>query len=132
MAETTIKIKLANNEIVAVDAQLQFLKSELFAPALENVEQYLLIKDHRHLNTIVHLTKLTPFVILQFDAQGKFSGATYSLDPNNSPFTFYSTASYFLLLHFPISFLLHEVLSIYNAKALTSSSVGLARMQRRS
>ena len=105
-----MKIKLKDNTIVSIQTNLVTLKQELFAPGpIDNDYGIFVVKEHKFINTILHLTNISPCVILQFDESQKYTGASYSLNMNNSPFTIYSTGYYFLLLNNPLFFELDNV-----------------------
>jgi len=68
--------------------------------------------QHQQLNTILDLTKVSPFVLLYFEdveREFKFSGASFSLNESGSPFSILATSKKILLLRYPISFDLANV-----------------------
>jgi hypothetical protein len=68
--------------------------------------------EHQQINTVLELTKVSPFVLLYFDDALQFAGAAYSLNGSNSSFGVGTLYKKVLLLHYPISFVLEEVLSL--------------------
>jgi hypothetical protein len=65
--------------------------------------------EHQQINTLLELSKVSPFVLLYFDDNLQFTGAAYSLNGFESPFGISTQAKKILLLHYPISFQLEEV-----------------------
>ena len=77
---------------------------------LQNGITPLFIKiEHQKINTLLELSKVSPFVLLYFDETLNFIGASYSLNGFESPFGISTQAKKILLLHYPISFQLEEV-----------------------
>lgn len=68
--------------------------------------------ENKQINTLLELSKVSPFVLLYFDEKLDFSGASFSLNENKSPFTISNKAKKILILHSPISFQLKDVLSL--------------------
>ena len=65
--------------------------------------------EHQQINTVLELTKVSPFVLLYFDDALQFAGAAYSLNGSNSSFGVGTLYKKVLLLHYPIAFQLEEV-----------------------
>ena len=65
--------------------------------------------EHQQINTLLELSKVSPFVLLYFDEELLFIGAAFSLNGSQSPFGISTQAKKILLLHSPISFTLEEV-----------------------
>jgi hypothetical protein len=65
--------------------------------------------EHYQINTLLELSKVTPYVLLYFGDELQFIGATFSLNGSQSPFGISTQAKKILLLHSPISFTLEEV-----------------------
>ncbi len=65
--------------------------------------------EHEQLNTLLELSKVTPFVLLYFDKDNFFTGAAYSLNTSQSPFSIQTQSKKTLLLPFPLNFTLNEV-----------------------
>lgn len=68
--------------------------------------------EHQQINTLLELSKVSPFVLLYFDDKLQFTGAAYSLNGFDSPFGISTMYKNILLLHYPIDFQLEEVASI--------------------
>lgn len=80
---------------------------------LQNGITPLFIKiEHQQINTLLELSKVSPFVLLYFDVKLQFTGAAYSLNGFDSPFGISTMYKNILLLHYPIDFQLEEVASI--------------------
>jgi len=110
-----VAIHLKNQSTVNLNLQSISIESEGFdANLLLNKEDkcFLLEKKHRAITTTINLTKVTPYVLLQFDNKKEFTGATFSLNIQQSPFSIKSLAEYFLLIPYPLPFGLQEVNSI--------------------
>ena len=65
--------------------------------------------EHHQINTLLELSKVSPFVLLYFDEKLLFIGAAFSLNGSQSPFGISTQAKKILLLHYPIAFILEEV-----------------------
>jgi hypothetical protein len=68
--------------------------------------------ENNQINTLLELSKVSPFVLLYFDEKLDFSGASFSLNKNKSPFTISNESKKILFLQSPISFQLKDVLSL--------------------
>lgn len=68
--------------------------------------------EHQQINTVLELSKVSPFVLLYFDEELKFTGAAYSLNGSDSSFGVGTLYKKILLLNYPISFVLEDVLSL--------------------
>lgn len=80
---------------------------------LQNGTSPLFIKiEHQQINTLLELSKVSPFVLLYFDDELQFTGAAYSLNGYDSPFGISTISKNILLLHYPIDFQLEKVVSI--------------------
>ena len=66
----------------------------------------------QQINTLLELTKVAPFVLLYFDEELEFTGASYSLNSYDSPFSISTQSKKILILHFPIDFRLEDVLNV--------------------
>lgn len=75
----------------------------------EGVSPLFLEINHQQVNTLLELSKVSPFVLLYFDDNLQFTGASYSLNGFENPFGISTQAKKILLLHYPISFQLEEV-----------------------
>jgi hypothetical protein len=110
-----VAIHLKNQSTVNLNLQLIFIESEGFdANLLMNNEDncFLLKKKHQSITTTINLTKITPYVLLQFNKNKEFTGATFSLNEFQSPFSLKAIAEYFLLLPYPLAFALQDLKSI--------------------
>ena len=65
--------------------------------------------EHKQVNTLLELSKVSPFVLLYFDENLDFTGAAFSLNGSESPFGISTQAKKILLLHYPIAFQLENV-----------------------
>jgi hypothetical protein len=65
--------------------------------------------EHQQINTLLELSKVSPFVLLYFSDDLQFTGAAFSLNGSQSPFGVSTQAKKILLLHYPITFTLEEV-----------------------
>ena len=68
--------------------------------------------EHQQVNTLLELTKVYPYVLLNFIEENeilKFKGATFNLNEFEKPFTVNTQYKKILFLHYPISFKLEEV-----------------------
>jgi hypothetical protein len=70
--------------------------------------------DHQQVNTLLELSKMSPFVLLYFNEKFVFTGASYSINNGNGSFGINTQAKKILFLNHPINFKLEEVLSITN------------------
>lgn len=78
----------------------------------EELSPLLLEINHHQLNTLLELSKVSPFVLLYFDDSLLFTGASFSLNEFKSTFGISTQSKKVLLLHFPISFQLEDVLCL--------------------
>lgn len=110
-----VEIQLINQTTITLKAQYFLIKQEGFdANLLMNLKEriFLLKKSHKSCITTINLTQLTPYVILQFNIDKEFTGASFSLNALHTPFSLKAMADYFLLLPYPLAFKLQEVKSI--------------------
>lgn len=99
--KSKVEIQLKNQTTITVKAQYFLIKQEGFdANLLMNQKEriFLLKKSHKSCITTINLTQLTPYLILQFNLDKEFTGATYSLNAVHTPFSLKAVANYFLLL----------------------------------
>jgi len=75
----------------------------------ENPAPVLLQKQHKHLNTLLDLTRVAPYALLFFDEQREFISATFSLNHEEAPFAVQTRAAYVLLLPHPDSITLNTL-----------------------
>ena len=65
--------------------------------------------QHKQLNTLLELSKVSPFVLLYFDEYNFFTGASFSINRENSQFSIQSQSKNIVLYPFPIPFELNQV-----------------------
>ena len=70
--------------------------------------------NHHHINTLLELSEMSPFLLLYFNEKFDFTGASYSINNENGSFGINTQAKKILFLNHPINFKLEEVLSIAN------------------
>jgi hypothetical protein len=75
----------------------------------EGTTPLLLNIQHPQVNSLLELSKVASFVLLYFDDNNAFSGASYSLNGFENPFGISIQAKKLLVLTFPIPFILEEV-----------------------
>ncbi len=78
----------------------------------EELTPLLLVINHQQVNSLLELSKVSPFMLLYFDDYLLHTGASFSLNGFNSPFGISTQSKKALLLHFPISFQLEDVLCL--------------------
>lgn len=69
----------------------------------------LLEKKHDHMNSLLDMEAVTPYVLLFFDDNGAFISATFSLNPNEASFAVQTQATFVLLVPHPVDFDLNQV-----------------------
>jgi hypothetical protein len=114
-AQSKVEIQLKNQSTIALNVQYFVMEQEGFDAKLlmnQNKTAFLFEKNHQSIITTINLTKVTPYVILQFNEHKEFTGATFSLNTGQSPFEIKAMAEHFLLLPYPLAFDLQEVKSI--------------------
>jgi len=106
-----MQITLKDQTSVQIEATVEktsdtFLKvSEL----LDGTLPLFLEIEHQKVNTVLELSKVSPFVLLYFDEVLLFAGAAYSLNGSDSSFGIGTIHKKILVIHYPISFQLEEV-----------------------
>jgi hypothetical protein len=65
--------------------------------------------EHHKVNTVLHLDKMSPFVLLYFNDNLEFEGAAYSLNSYDGSFGVGTIYKKILLIHYPIDFALENV-----------------------
>jgi hypothetical protein len=68
-----------------------------------------LVIDHQQTNSVLELSKVSPFAVLYFDDELHFGGAAYSLNGSESAFGTGTSYKNVLLLPYPIPFDLANV-----------------------
>ena len=66
--------------------------------------------NHQQLLTFLELSEVSPFVLLYFDEELQFTGASYSINSGNGSFGIKTQFKRILFLIHPINFKLEEVL----------------------
>ena len=107
----TLQITMKNKGSVTIEATVK-KTNDTFIKVFELQETtsplFLEIKNQQIIS-LLELCKVSPYVLLYFDEELNFSGASYSLNGNESSFGISTEAKKILLLHYPISFQLKEV-----------------------
>lgn len=112
--KNSMQITLKNQALIKIEATVKktnhtFIKVH----DLQNGTSPLFLEiEHQQINTVLELSKVSPFVLLYFDEELEFKGASYSLNGSDSSFGVGTLYKKILLLHYPISFVLEEVLSL--------------------
>ena len=73
-------------------------------------EEVLIINDSNSSNTVLHLTGITPYIILFFDKERKFKGASYSIQNGDGDFRINTSYRYILFVKHPHEINLDSVL----------------------
>ncbi len=112
--KNSLQITLKDQAVIQLEATVKkttdtFLKVHELQDGI--VPLYLEI-EHSQINTLLELSKVSPFVLLYFDENFLFIGASYSLNGYESPFGISIQAKKIVLVHYPISFKLEEVTSL--------------------
>lgn len=110
--QTAVKIHLKNLITVEINLHSITIENEGFdANFLQNYKEnnFLLEKNHKAITTTINLSKLTPYVLLQFNENKQFTGATFSLNEIHSSFSIKALAECFLVLPYPLTFTLDDV-----------------------
>lgn len=68
--------------------------------------------EHPQMNTLLELSKVAPFVLLYFNAELEFTGASYSLNNSEGPFQISTQSKKILIVPFPIAFKLDDVIDL--------------------
>ncbi len=68
--------------------------------------------NHQQVITFLELTEVSPFVLLYFDEELDFTGASYSINNGNGSFGIKTQVKRILFLNHPINLKLEEVLLI--------------------
>ena len=109
--KNSMQITLKNQALIKIEATVKktndtFLKVHELQDGISPL--YLEI-EHQQINTLLELSKISPFVLLYFDEELIFIGAAFSLNGSQSPFGISTQAKKILLLHYPTDFVLEEV-----------------------
>ena len=109
--KNSIQINLKNQATIKIEATVTktndtFLKVHELHDVFSNL--YLEI-EHCLINTVLDLSKVSPYLLLYFDDDLQFRGAVYSLDVSNSSFCVSTIYKKILFMHYPIDFQLEDV-----------------------
>ena len=109
--KTSLLINLKNQNVISCEVTVKKTSFTLLKvqDMLENNFPLFLEIEHRQTNTLLELTKVKPCVLLYFDESHLFTGASYSINEQESIFSISTQAKQILLLSYPISFELSEV-----------------------
>jgi len=110
--QSTVEIQLKNQSTIELSLLSISIENEGFDANLllnQKHKHFLLEKNHDAITTTINLSKLTPYVVLQFNENKEFTGATFSLNTMQSPFSIKALAAYFLVLPYPLEFHLEEI-----------------------
>jgi hypothetical protein len=114
----SLQITLKDKSVIAIDAIVKttheplILVKQLFE---KKNSPLLLIIKHQQLNTFLELSKVSPFVLLYFNADNFFSGATYSINEYGSSFNIQTQYKNILLIPLTSN---HEVNYLLNSSFL--------------
>ena len=76
-------------------------------------ESYFLSITHNLLNTHLDLTNvLNPYILIYFDEELRFTGTSFCINHNDSPFGIQSQNKHILIAPFPTLFKFQQILSI--------------------
>lgn len=78
----------------------------------DGIEPLFLEINHQQLLTFLDLSEVSPFVLLYFDEELQFTGASYSINKGNGLFGIKTQVKRVLFLNYPINFKLEEVLNL--------------------
>lgn len=112
--KNSLQITLKDQAVIQLEATVKkttdtFLKVH----ELQDGQQPLYLEiEHSQINTLLELSKVAPFVLLYFDENLLFIGASYSLNGSQSPFGISTQAKRILVVHYPIDFQLENVTSL--------------------
>ena len=117
--KNALQITLKDKSVITIDAIVKTIQDTTIK-VHELLEQgnppLFLSVEHKQLNTLLELSKVTPFVLLYFDKDNLFTGAAYSLNTTQSPFSIQTQSKKILLLPFPLNFTLNEVYKFESIK----------------
>ena len=115
--KNTLQITLKDKSVITFDAIVKITHETTIkvSELLEHGNPSLLLSiEHQQLNTDLEMSKVSPFVLLYFDEDDFFTGAAYSLNNSQSPFSIQTQFKKILLLPFPINFAFDEVYKFNN------------------
>ena len=107
----SLQITLKNQALIKIEATVKktndtFLKVHELQDGISPL--YLEI-EHQQINTLLELSKVSPFVLLYFDEDLLCIGVAFSLNGSQSPFGVSTQSKKILLLNYPTDFILEEV-----------------------
>ena len=114
----SLQITLKDKSVITIDAIVKkiheplILVQQLFE---KKDSPLLLIINHQQLNTFLELSKVSPFVLLYFNADNFFSGAAYSINEYGSSFNIQTQYKNILLIPLTSN---HEVNYLLNSSFL--------------
>lgn len=112
--KNSMQITLKNQALIKIEATVK-KTNDTFVKVYDlqdGTSPLFLEIKHKQINTVLELTKVSPFVLLYFDDDLKFTGAAYSLNGSDSSFGVGTLYKKILLLNYPISFVLEDVLNL--------------------
>jgi hypothetical protein len=112
--KNVLQITLKNQAVEELQAVVKKTKDTCIkVPDFQEATSPLYLEiEHQQINTLLELTKVSPFVLLYFDEKLEFTGASYSLNSYDSPFSISTQSKKILIVHFPIDFRLEDVLNV--------------------
>lgn len=78
----------------------------------DGIEPLFLEINHQQLLTFLDLSEVSPFILLYFDEELQFTGASYSINKGSGSFGIKTQVKRVLFLNYPINFKLEEVLNL--------------------
>ena len=108
--KNSMQITLKNQALIKIEATVK-KTNDTFVKVhdLQDGTSPLFLEiEHQQINTVLELSKVSPFVLLYFDEELQFTGASYSLNDSDSSFAVVTLFKKILLLHYPIDFILEE------------------------
>ena len=108
--KNSMQITLKNQALIKIEATVK-KTNDTFVKVhdLQDGTSPLFLEiEHQQINTVLELSKVSPFVLLYFDEELQFTGAAYSLNGSDSSFAVSTLFKKILLLHYPIEFILEE------------------------
>ena len=119
--KNALQITLKDKTIITLDANVK-TTYETTIKVNELLKQkespYLLLIQHQKLNTLLELSKVAPYVLLYFDEENFFAGATYSLNNSGSPFSIQTQYKNILLVRLTPNSEFNDLLNSSSLKIL--------------
>lgn len=113
--KNALQITLKDKSVITLDVivkttyETTIKVDELLEPG--NLPLFLSIQ-HKQLNTLLELSKVSPFVLLYFDEYNFFTGASFSINGDKSQFSIQSQSKKIVLHPFPVPFELNQVFEL--------------------